>query len=78
MRVAKRLVDFEYPGSPNDGGLLLSFGKPGRSLPVDIHARELFAIPIENRNLPMAVFAAAIILQARTPFLSNLYVFFHE
>jgi hypothetical protein len=76
--VAKLLVDFEYPGSPNDGGLLLPFGKPSRSLPVDIHPRELFAISIENGNLPMAVFAAAVILQAGTLFCSSLFVFFHE
>jgi len=77
-RVANSLIYFENPGSLNDGGLLLSFSKPSRSLPVDVNPRELLTIFIEYGYLPMAVFAAAILLQAGTLFWSNLFVFLHE
>jgi len=72
------LIDFQYPGSPNDGGFLLSIGKPRRSFPVDVNPRELFAIFIKDGHLPVAVFAAPVVLQAGTLFSSRLFVFFHE
>lgn len=63
------LIDFEDASGFDNRGPFLSFGKPLRTLAIDINARKFFTVMIEDGDLPVLVFAASITLHAgRRPF----------
>jgi hypothetical protein len=57
------LVDFEDARRPDHRGTFLAGGKALGAVAIDIDAREPFTVAIENRDLPVTVFAALIALE---------------
>jgi hypothetical protein len=58
------LVDFEDASRLDDGRLLLALGKPLGALAVDINAGEFFAVVIVDGDLPVAMPAPTILVEA--------------
>src|ERR1700678_4064816 len=58
------LVDFHDSRGFDYRGLLLAFREFLRTFAVDVHAGELFAISVIHGDLPVVMFAPAIMLHA--------------
>ena len=65
---AAALVHFENARGPHHWGTFLAGGEALGAIAVDIDARESFAVAIENRHLPVAMFAPLVTLEPRSFF----------
>jgi hypothetical protein len=63
--VRLRLIHFGDAGAFDDGGALLTRGELGSLLAVDVDASEFLAVLVKDRDLPMAMLAAAIAVKPR-------------
>ena len=67
VRVVSRVnfasVDFHHARRFDHRRALLALSETRGAFPVDVHARELFTIFVINRYLPMAVFAASVVVE---------------
>lgn len=63
MQVGTGLVHFHDACGLDDGRALLALGEAGGTLAVDIDAGELFPVLIVNGDLPVAVFAAPVVVK---------------
>jgi len=55
-----RSVHFENAGRLDDRRLLLALRKALRAVPIDVHTRELLAVVVVHRHLPVPMLAAAV------------------
>jgi len=57
---AGRLIYFQDSGCLHHRRLLLALSEALGALAIDVNARELFAVVVIHRDLPVTVFAAAV------------------
>jgi hypothetical protein len=58
-----RLIHFQNASRFHDGRLLLTLGEPLGAFAIDVDATELLAVMVIHGNLPVAMFAPAILVE---------------